>query len=100
MLVAVKKGLGLGVLPCYIADPEPDLCQVHLPIPELEKDLWVLTHDDLRHVERVRTFIDFMASALAPQRELLEGQVGNLLDWVSGVEVNAVEVSHPSNKKK
>lgn len=76
MLAAVKKDLGLAVLQCYIADPEPDLCRVHFPIPELEKDLWVLTHDDLRHVERVRTFVDFIASALAPQRELLEGRKG------------------------
>lgn len=76
-LAAVKKGLGLALLPCFIADIEPDLCRVHLPIPELERDLWVLTHDDLRRVERVRTFIDFIGSALAPQRELLEGRKGD-----------------------
>ena len=74
MLAAVKEHLGLAVLPCYAADGDPDLVQVHPPIAELEKDLWILTHEDLRYVARVRAFIDFIASALAPQCALLEGQ--------------------------
>ncbi len=41
---------------------------------ELDEGLWILTHDDLRYVARVRTFIDFVACAIAPHRELLEGR--------------------------
>lgn len=74
MLAAVKEHLGLAVLPCYAADGDPDLVQVHPPIAGLEKELWILTHEDLRYVARVRAFIDFIASALAPQCALLEGQ--------------------------
>lgn len=74
LLAAVKEHLGLAILPCYAADREPDLVQVHPPIAELQKDLWILTHEDLRYVARVQAFIDFIASALAPQRALLEGQ--------------------------
>ncbi len=40
---------------------------------ELEKGLWILTHNDLRYMARVRTFIDFVACAIAPDQELLEG---------------------------
>jgi DNA-binding transcriptional LysR family regulator len=61
-------------VPCFLAESEPDLQIVHPPIPELDKGLWILTHDDLRYVARVRTFIDFVAGAIAPHRELLEGR--------------------------
>ncbi len=74
MLEAVKAGLGLGAVPCFLAESEPDLRIVHPPIPELDKGLWILTHDDLRYVARVRTFIDFVAGAIAPDRQLLEGR--------------------------
>lgn len=74
ILAAVKEHLGLAVLPCYAAAADPDLVQVQPPIAELEKDLWILTHEDLRYVARVRAFMDFIAAALASQRALLEGQ--------------------------
>lgn len=74
MLEAAKQSLGLVALPCYMADPDPDLRRVHSPLPELATALWVLTHEDIRNVARVRTFIEFVASALKPQTELFEGQ--------------------------
>lgn len=64
VLAAVKENLGLAVLPCYVGDAEPDLVQVLSAIASLDKDLWILTHEDLRYVTRIRTFIDFIASAL------------------------------------
>lgn len=68
ILTAVKENLGLAVLPCYMTDNEPELIQVHPPIAELEKSLWILTHEDLRHVERIRTFIDFVAEAVITEQ--------------------------------
>lgn len=74
MLEAAKHNLGLVALPCFIADTDPDLHQVRPPLPELAADLWLLTHEDLRNVLRINTFIDFIASSLKPQKDLLEGQ--------------------------
>jgi DNA-binding transcriptional LysR family regulator len=74
MLEAVKQNLGLAALPCFMADPDPDLERVHSPLPEMATALWVLTHEDIRNVSRVRAFIDFIASSLKPQIDLLEGQ--------------------------
>ncbi len=42
-------------------------------VPE-EAALWVLTHEDLRRTARVSAFTEFMAAALARQRDLLEGR--------------------------
>jgi len=74
MLEAAKQNLGLAALPCYIVEPDLDLHPVRLPLPELATELWLLTHEDLRNVVRVRVFIDFVASWLKPYTDLLEGR--------------------------
>jgi DNA-binding transcriptional LysR family regulator len=73
ILTAVKEHLGLAILFCFMADADPELQRVHPLIPELAKDLWMLTHEDIRNVTRIRTFIDFMGNALLPKLDLLEG---------------------------
>ena len=80
ILAAVKENIGLALLSCYLGDSDPDLVRLSLPIWELEKQLWVLTHEDLRYVTRIRTFIDFVASFLTSKTELLEGQTNCNLD--------------------
>jgi DNA-binding transcriptional LysR family regulator len=70
---AARAGFGLAALPCYLGDTSPDLVRMHRPIPEMETGLWILTHEDLRHTARIRTFTDFAASAFSRRRPLLEG---------------------------
>ena len=38
------------------------------------RDIWLLTHADLRNTTRVRVFLDFMAKAISVHRDLLEGR--------------------------
>ncbi|WP_118134939.1 LysR family transcriptional regulator [Oceanicella sp. SM1341] len=70
---AVEAGLGIGYLPCFIADTRPGLRRLAAPDPDFTADLWLLTHPDLRRAPRVRAFLDHMAEALTGQRALLEG---------------------------
>ncbi len=72
-LVAAKGGIGLGVLPCYLADPEPGLRRVLPPIPELTRELWLITHNDLRRTARVRAFMELIGEGILRQRPALEG---------------------------
>ncbi|MEH2411944.1 LysR family transcriptional regulator [Nostoc sp.] len=74
ILAAVKEHLGIALLYCFMADRDPDLQAVHPPIPKLAKNLWILTHADIRNVTRIRTFIDFIGTALKGNLELLEGR--------------------------
>jgi len=71
---AVEAGLGIGPLPCYAADASPALRRLGEPEPELESSLWLLTHPDLRHAARVRAFMEFIATEIAPLRPRLEGR--------------------------
>ncbi|MCW2246918.1 molybdate transport repressor ModE-like protein [Azospirillum fermentarium] len=70
---AVRAGAGLGLLPCGLAGRDPALRRLGPPVPGVGSALWLLTHEDLRHMGRVRAFLDFMAAAFAGERPLLEG---------------------------
>ena len=50
----------LCVLPCFIAQPEPQLVRV-LPSFRLIRTFWLVLHSDLRNIARVRVTADFMA---------------------------------------
>ncbi len=73
---AVEAGIGIGHLPCFIADVRPGLKRLVPPDPAFAGDLWLLTHPDLRHSPRVRVFLDFMAAEIAAQRSSIEGETG------------------------
>jgi DNA-binding transcriptional LysR family regulator len=74
MREAVRAGIGLALLPCYLADDQPMLRRLGDPIPELMTDLWLLVHEDLRHTVRIRAFMDHVASEVAKVRERLEAR--------------------------
>ncbi|WP_430398994.1 LysR family transcriptional regulator [Ferrovibrio sp.] len=72
--VAVKAGMGVAVLPCYLGDPEPDLVRLtEAPVAALGRELWIVTHTDLRRTARVRAFFDLIGEGFAEARSLLEG---------------------------
>lgn len=60
-----KAGLGLAVLPCAIADQKPDLIRVAELPDAFGLDLWLLTHEDLRHTARIRAVLEFLTPALS-----------------------------------
>jgi DNA-binding transcriptional LysR family regulator len=64
LLAAVRSGFGLAVLPCLVADNDPDLLQCLPPLREDPHGLWLLTHERLRHTPRVRVVLDFLAERL------------------------------------
>jgi DNA-binding transcriptional LysR family regulator len=74
-LEAVKNGMGIAMLPCFIADPVQNLERLEImSMKESCGSLWILTHEDLRATARVRAFIDFMLEAFNQHRDLLQGR--------------------------
>ncbi len=73
ILEMVRAGIGVGLLPCLLADPLPDLRQVGHPAP-MALDLWLLTHNDLRNVARVRATMAALGDAIARNQRLLSGK--------------------------
>jgi DNA-binding transcriptional LysR family regulator len=74
MACAVVAGIGIGHLPCFLADAWPGLERLASPEEAHASDLWLLTHPDLRHTPRIRAVMDFLAEAIAEKRPLIEGR--------------------------
>jgi DNA-binding transcriptional LysR family regulator len=60
----VAQGLGIGVLPIFLANTRSDLKPLSEPIEESQSELWVLTHTDARHFRRVSAVCSFISQEL------------------------------------
>lgn len=65
LLAAVRGGLGIAALPCFIADREPDLVRCMPPARGETRGIWLLTHERLRRTPRIRAVLDFLGERLA-----------------------------------
>lgn len=79
MRAAVKAGLGVARLPCWVADVCPGLFRLKLDVVSMGWGLWVLIHADLRSTARVRVCRDFLIETLAKKRDLIEGRCSTYL---------------------
>ena len=74
LLSAVRSGFGIAVLPCVVADADPELLPCIEPRPEHGRILWLFTHERVRHTPRVRTVIDFLYDRLSRHVRELEAK--------------------------
>ncbi len=72
-LEAVKQGMGMAMLPCFLGDKESSLVRLPPGIAEPAYDIWLLTHPDLRDTARLRIFRQFISQAVKKYQDLLEG---------------------------
>ena len=73
-LEACKAGMGLAMLPCFMADPEPKLQRIGPVMFSPRFDLWLLKHSDLRANARVRILSDFLAKRIKRYQPFLRGE--------------------------
>ena len=50
---AVKAGLGVGIVPLFMLDSEPQLVALSEPLEGCESQLWLLAHPESRHLRRI-----------------------------------------------
>ncbi|MFG1205261.1 LysR family transcriptional regulator [Xanthobacter aminoxidans] len=70
---AAAAGMGLALLPCFIAAVTPGLVQLMGRQGELEAGLWLLTHPDIKATARVRTFMEHAGREIGKLRGRIEG---------------------------
>ena len=75
LLVAAASGIGLAVLPCYMADPDPRLVRLLGPEQVVSRDIWLVMHRDSRRIARFRAFADFLAAEFRKVDAALRGSV-------------------------
>jgi DNA-binding transcriptional LysR family regulator len=60
-----KRGVGIGVFPIRIGDPEPGLRRILPDLDPITYPVWLVAHRDLATSRRIRLVFDLLADALA-----------------------------------
>lgn len=66
-LSAVRHGLGIGLLPRFLADTFPALKRIDRE-PPMSRELYLIVHEDLKNVPRIKVCADHLAAAILCQR--------------------------------
>lgn len=77
LIPAALGGLGLAVLPCYIADAEPGLVRLLGPQDVVMRELWLVLHRDSRRIGRIRAFTDHLTAEIQADAAALRGDDGS-----------------------
>lgn len=72
-LVATRVGLGIALLPCYLADRDAGVRRICGVLPDLLSELWIVTHQDLKNTARIRAFLASVGDAIIAERRSFEG---------------------------
>lgn len=62
--LAIERNMGVGPLPTFLGDADPQLERLLPPPPELTYGVWVLWHPDLKRTARLRAFVTFLQKAM------------------------------------
>lgn len=72
---AIKEGLGVSYLPCFMGDADPSLERYCEPDEQHNLGLWILLHPDLKRTARVLAFRDYMIQRVQEKRDIFEGRL-------------------------
>ena len=73
-IVALRQGLGIATLPCFVGDADPLLARVPGTGLHMYGTVWLLSQGETRKTKRVRLFTEFVSRSLAAYAPLLAGQ--------------------------
>ena len=74
-IVAVRHGMGMTTLPCFVGDADPLLARVPGTRLRPHGTLWLLTQGETRKTKRVRLFTEFVSRRLTAYGPLLAGSI-------------------------
>jgi DNA-binding transcriptional LysR family regulator len=64
-LLAIRSGLGIGALPDYVVNENPDLVRILTDLKGPKVDVYFVYPEELRNSKRVAVFRDFLLARLA-----------------------------------
>lgn len=68
---AIKSGLGIGILPCFLADKDPELIKLYPAEINIQRNFWLVTHPEIKRLSRVNTVWEYLKKLVAEQQALL-----------------------------
>lgn len=73
LLALARHGVGAAVLPCFLGDAAGELVRLTGPEPVVRREIWLLSHPDLREVRRITALADWLRAACEAARHVLDG---------------------------
>lgn len=64
---AARAGVGLAALPHFLGDGDPRLMRYDTKPGQIERDVWLVLHRDLRRAPAIRAVMEFLARCLEPK---------------------------------
>ena len=58
-VIAVRAGIGIGLLPAFYRHYYPDLIEMPMQLAD-RGELWVVSHEETNSVRRTRMLLDFL----------------------------------------
>ncbi len=71
---ALRAGLGVSYLPCFMGDADDALTRWREPDPAHDLGLWILMHPDLKRTARVLAFREHMLNEIRQAKAVFEGK--------------------------
>jgi len=72
-LSALREGVGISIIPCFMGDADPLLQRYAEPDPSHNLGLWILMHPDLKRTARVLAFREHMIHSILQKEDLFTG---------------------------
>jgi DNA-binding transcriptional LysR family regulator len=69
-LIAVRAGVGVAGLPCFLGERDRDLVRIYEGVPPFARDIWLVVHRDLRKNPAIRAVMDFVAVVISENKDL------------------------------
>jgi DNA-binding transcriptional LysR family regulator len=68
IIAGIESGLALGMMSDFLLDHNPKFIKCFTPEVQHESEIWLITHERLRHLPRVRAVMDFLSGYFSAGR--------------------------------
>jgi DNA-binding transcriptional LysR family regulator len=68
---AIKSGLGIGILPCFLADQDKSLIKLHSQEISISRSFWLVTHPESKRLSHVNTVWQYLKQLVLEHADLL-----------------------------
>ncbi|PKI16614.1 LysR family transcriptional regulator [Colwellia sp. 12G3] len=68
---AIKSGLGIGILPCFLAEQDKSLIKLHSQEISISRSFWLVTHPESKRLSHVNTVWQYLKQLVLDHADLL-----------------------------
>lgn len=68
---AIKNGLGVGILPCFLAEQDPDLTAIFEQEIKISRSFYLVTHPECKRLARVASVWEYLKTLCTKKHSIL-----------------------------